>query len=130
MVMHPTVPALDGKVLNAAVFNSATSLQADTDGPIVRTDGKTNIFVAFNQLVQQAGHGFVTYNWSKPKVGGGVTEELYEKLSYVKKVDGWNWVVGSDICIDDLEAHFWTTAGRFGAVVAVMMVVLALVILW
>jgi len=130
MVMHPTVPALNGKVLNAAVFSSATSLQAGLDGPIVRTDGKKNIFVAFNEVVQADGQGYVTYNWSKPKLGGGVTEELYPKLSYVKKVEGWNWVVGSGIYIDDLDTHFWHMAGQFAAVVALMMVMIGAVIRW
>lgn len=89
MLMHPTVPSLNGKVLDAPVFNSATTVQNGLQGPVVRTtDGKKNIFVAFNEVVSQAGEGFVTYNWSKPKVGGGTTEELYEKLSYVKKIDG------------------------------------------
>ena len=130
MLMHPTVPALEGKVMNAAVFNSATSMQAGADGPVVRTDGQKNIFVAFNELVKQAGHGFVTYQWSKPKAGGGSTEELYEKLSYVKKVDGWNWVIGSGIYIDDLDARFWTLARQFGAVVALVMLVVAALIRW
>ncbi len=130
MLMHPTVPALEGKVMNAAVFNSATSMQAGADGPVVRTDGQKNIFVAFNELVKQAGHGFVTYQWSKPKAGGGSTEELYEKLSYVKKVDGWNWVIGSGIYIDDLEARFWSQARQFGAVVALVMLVVAVLIRW
>ncbi len=130
MVMHPTVPALDGKVLDAAVFNSATTLQAGVDGPIMHTDGKKNIFVAFNELVKQAGHGFVTYNWSKPKAGGGATEELFPKLSYVKKIDGWNWVIGSGIYIDDLDALFWARAARFGVLVCLVMLVIAISIRW
>jgi len=131
MIMHPTVPALNGKVLDAPVFNSATTLQAGEDGPVVRTaDGKKNIFVAFNELAQQAGHGFVTYNWSKPKAGGGTTEELYEKLSYVKKVDGWDWVVGSGIYIDDVDAHFWSLFSKFGVLVALVMVAVIVVIRW
>ncbi len=130
MVMHATVPALDGKVLDAASFNGATTLQAGVDGDVERTDGKMNLFVAFNKVVGKAGHGFVTYNWPKPKAGGGTTEELYEKLSYVKKVNGWDWVLGSGIYIDDLAARFWRLAAQFGAVVAAVMATLALVIRW
>ncbi len=130
MVMHPTVPSLDGSVLSASVFNSATSMQAGAKAPVVATQNKQNIFVAMNEVVRQAGEGFVTYRWSKPKAGGGTTEELYEKLSYVKKVEGWDWVIGSGIYIDDLDAHFWTLAAQFGAVVAAMMLLLALVIRW
>ena len=120
MVMHPTVPALDGKVLDAEKFNCATSLQEGTDGPVVRTDGKKNLFIAFNEVAGKAGHGFVTYNWPKPVPGGGVTKELYEKLSYVKKYDGWNWVIGSGIYLDDVDAVFWNHAAWSIGIIAVI----------
>ncbi len=130
MLMHPTSPALEGKTLDSENFNRATSLQAGVDGPVVATGGRKNLFIAFNEVVAQAGHGFVTYDWPKPKQGGGTTEALYEKLSYVKKLDGWNWVIGSGIYIDDLEARFWRLAGEFAAVVAVAMALIAWAIRW
>jgi methyl-accepting chemotaxis protein len=102
MVMHPAVPALDGTVLDAEKFNSATSIQAGVNGPIEKVS-KKNLFVAFNAAIDKAGHGFVTYDWPKPLAGGGASTELYEKLSYIKKFDGWNWVIGSGIYIDDLD---------------------------
>ncbi|BCB26229.1 hypothetical protein SKTS_11150 [Sulfurimicrobium lacus] len=90
MIMHPTVPALDGKVLDAKKFDCATSLQAGLDGPIEKTDGKKNLFVAFNEVANRAGQGFVTYNWPKPKAGGGTTTELYTKLSRNSRAGtGW-----------------------------------------
>ncbi|MDD5240231.1 MAG: cache domain-containing protein [Sulfuricella sp.] len=110
MVMHPTVSALDGKILDSEKFNCATSLQAGLDGTVEKTDGKKNLFVAFNEVANKAGSGFVTYNWPKPKAGGGTTDELYSKLSYVKKFDGWNWLIGSGIYIDDVESIFWQRA--------------------
>ncbi|HET6719867.1 MAG TPA: methyl-accepting chemotaxis protein, partial [Rhodocyclaceae bacterium] len=102
MIMHATVPALDGKILDDAKFNSATSIQGGIDGPITQVE-KKNLFVSFNVAVSQAGHGFVTYEWPKPLAGGGTSTELYEKLSYIKKFDHWNWVIGSGIYIDDLD---------------------------
>ncbi len=110
MLMHPTVPALDGKVLDAGKFNCATSLQGGIDGAIDKTDGKKNLFVAFNEVAGKFGQGYVTYNWPKPKAGGGTTEELYTKLSFVKKFDGWNWLIGSGIYLDDVETIFWNHA--------------------
>ena len=110
MLMHPTVPALDGKLLDAEKFNCATSLQGGLDGAIEKTDGKKNLFVAFNEVASKSGQGYVTYNWPKPKVGGGTTEELYTKLSFVKKFDGWNWLVGSGIYLDDVDRIFWNHA--------------------
>jgi methyl-accepting chemotaxis protein len=130
MIMHPTVPALNGKVLDGANFNCATSLQAGTDGAVLRTDGKKNLFVAFNEVAQKSGHGFVTYNWPKPKLGGGTTEELFEKLSYVKQFEPWGWVIGSGIYIDDVDRKFWDLALRFGGMVLVVMLILVGMIRW
>jgi methyl-accepting chemotaxis protein len=112
MIMHPTVPALDDKVLDAERFNKATSMQKGLDGPVVAVDGK-NLFVSFNEVVEAAGHGYVQYLWPKPKAGGGATTELYPKLSYVKKFEPWGWVIGSGIYIDDVDALFQKQAARF-----------------
>ncbi|MEW5729955.1 MAG: methyl-accepting chemotaxis protein [Pseudomonadota bacterium] len=105
MVMHPTVPALDGKVLDDAKFNKATSQRPATAAKATPLD-HDNLFVSFNRTVEQAGHGYVAYDWPKPKQGGGVTEELYPKLSYVKGFEPWGWVLGSGIYIDDLDAAY------------------------
>jgi methyl-accepting chemotaxis protein len=105
MVMHPTVPALDGKVLDEARFNKAIFLQAGLNGEKLRVDGK-NVFVSFNEVVENAGEGFVEYLWPKPLAGGGVSNEQFTKLSYVKKYEPWGWVVGSGIYIDDVDGIF------------------------
>lgn len=124
MVMHPTVPALDGKILDAEKFNCATSMQAGLDGTIIQTDGKKNLFVAFNEVASQSGQGFVTYNWPKPKAGGGTTSELFTKLSYVKKFEDWNWLVGSGIYIDDIESIFWKRAAWLISIVLLVTVLI------
>ncbi len=120
MLMHPTVPTLDGKILDAEKFNCATSLQSGIDGPVEKTDGKKNLFVAFNEVTYKFGQGFVTYNWPKPKAGGGTTDELYPKLSFVKRFDGWNWLIGSGIYLDDLDRIFWDHALRLIAIIALL----------
>jgi len=103
MIMHPTVPALDGKVLDAEKFNCATSQSfGDTTTPI-DTDGKKNLFAAFVEVADKSGKGYVTYNWPKPKESGGVTDELFPKLSYVKKFEPWGWMIGSGIYVDDVD---------------------------
>ena len=105
MVMHSAVPALDGKVLDEPRFDKAISLQAGLNGDKVSVDGK-NLFVSFNEVVEKAGEGYVEYLWPKPLAGGGVSSELFTKLSYVKKFEPWGWVVGSGIYIDDVERIF------------------------
>ncbi|MCX7170667.1 MAG: methyl-accepting chemotaxis protein [Proteobacteria bacterium] len=114
MIMHPTLPSLDGTVLEASKFNCATSLQYGSDGEKQATDGKMNLFVAFNAVVNKAGQGFVTYQWPKPKQGGGTTEETYTKLSFVKKFEPWGWVIGSGIYIDDIDTTIWREVRKVG----------------
>lgn len=112
MIMHPTVPALDGKLLDADRFNKATSMQAGTEGTVQSVTGK-NLFVAFVEVVDAAGHGFVGYQWPRPKAGGGTTDELYPKLSYVKKFEPWGWIIGTGIYVDDVDAIFRQEATKF-----------------
>lgn len=103
MVMHPTVPALDGKVLDDPKFNCAKTMQFGLEKEIIRTDGKKNLFQAFVEVSNKAGFGYVSYDWPKPLPGGGTTKELYPKLSFVKKFEPWKWVIGSGIYIDDVD---------------------------
>jgi methyl-accepting chemotaxis protein len=105
MVMHPTVPALNGKVLDEARFNKATLAIAGQKGVPVKLDNQ-NLFAAFVDVVDKAGDGYVEYQWPKPLAGGGVSTELYTKLSYVKKFEPWGWLIGSGIYIDDVAALF------------------------
>ena len=123
MVMHPMVPALDGQVLGDPKFDRATREQDGTDGKAVPVTSK-NLFIAFNDVVERAGHGYVTYDWPKPKAGGGVTSELYPKLSYVKKFAPWGWVVGSGIYVDDVDANFASQAQSQVIVAAVLLALL------
>lgn len=103
MLMHPTSPKLDGKVMDAEKFNCAKQMQFGNDGEIVKTDGKKNLFVAMNEVAKKVGSGFINYDWPKPLANGEVSKEPYPKLSYVKKHDGWGWVIGSGIYIDDVK---------------------------
>jgi len=126
MVMHPTVPSLDGQVLDAEQFNCATGQRVGADGAFTATNGKKNLFVAFVEVVNQGGHGYVTYDWPKPTAGGHVTAERYAKLSYVKKFEPWGWLIGSGVYIDDVDAAVHQQAGRNALMVAGIGIVLLL----
>jgi len=110
MIMHPTMPELDGQVVDAQKFNSAISLRVGNDGPFLATHG--NLFAAFVQVAGRGGQGYVTYYWSKPKAGGGATAESYRKLSYVKKFAPWGWLIGSGLYVDDVERAMWAQLAR------------------
>lgn len=109
MVMHPTVPALEGLPLTEARFERATSLRSGS-GSDYQPVQRQNLFVVMNQAIGETGDGFVTYDWPKPLPQGGVSEQRYPKLSYVKRFDAWGWVIGSGIYIDDLEVAYWHDA--------------------
>ena len=86
MIMHPTVPALDGKVLDDPKFNCAL--------------GKgENLFKAFVDICKERGEGFVDYLWPKPTKDGLTKEQ--PKLSYVRLIKDWNWIIGTGIYVDD-----------------------------
>lgn len=129
MLMHPTSPALNGNVLDNEQFNCATSLQAGLDGPIEKTNGKKNLFVAFNEVANRAGRGYVTYDWPKPKAEGGATNALYGKLSFVMKFEGWNWLIGSGIYMDDVDTIFWQKARQLIAAIALITLLIAGIII-
>ena len=106
MVMHPTVPSLNGQILSDPRFNRATALRGSQENEYQKL-AASNLFVAMNQVIAHSGDGFVLYDWPKPIASGGVTEQVYPKLSYVKRFTPWGWVIGSGIYIDDLEAEYW-----------------------
>ena len=90
MIMHPTLPELDGKILDDKKFYCAYG------------DKKENLFVAFVDVCLDKGDGFVDYLWPKP-TENGLTEEQ-PKLSYVRLIRDWNWIIGTGIYVDDAIA--------------------------
>jgi len=86
MIMHPTVPALDGQVLDDPKYNCALGR-------------KENLFVAFNDVTERNGEGFVDYLWPKP-TKEGLTEDQ-PKLSFVRLIKEWDWIIGTGIYVDD-----------------------------
>jgi len=90
MVMHPIKPALEGKDLSGI---------KDPDG-----------LYLFNEMVKVAkaqGEGFVQYQWEKPGM-----KDPQPKLSYIKIHPEWQWIIGSGLYMDDINAEvnrvFWS----------------------
>lgn len=107
MVMHPTAPELDRTRLDRPDFARATSSRQGSAGPFSKRYGD-NLFVTMNEVTDTPEKkGFVTYAWPKPTPSGGVSEQTYPKLSFVKRFEPWGWIIGSGIYMDDFEATYW-----------------------
>lgn len=113
MIMHSTVPSLDGTILDRPNFHYAI-LSRNRDGSQTEKLDNKNLFVAFADTVRKHNTGFVEYQWPKAIAGGGVTEERFKKLSYVMGEPTWGWVIGSGIYVDDVSAQFWALAKQIG----------------
>jgi len=81
MIMHPIKPEMDGQPLH------------ENKDPA----GK-HLFVEMVNVCKRDGSGFVDYLWPKPDEPKPVP-----KISYVKLLPEWGWIVGSGIYIDDVE---------------------------
>ncbi len=86
MIMHPTMPTLEGKVLDDPQFNCALGKDV-------------NLFQAFVEVCANSGGGFVDYRWPKPTEKGLIPDA--PKLSYVRLFPQWGWILGTGIYIDD-----------------------------
>ncbi len=116
MIMHPTIPDLDGRVLDDESFNCVMRMEYGLEGVVVDIpDRDKNLFQAFVKVVQQTGEGFVRYEWPRP-TKEGVTPELYTKESYVRLFEPWGWVLGTGMYVDDVQARI---AGMRRAIIGV-----------
>lgn len=79
--VHPRQPELEGQNL--------WDLQDRNGVPVIR------------QLIgaARAGGGFVRYHWDKPSTG-----EIADKLSYAVMLERWQWMIGTGVYLDDLQA--------------------------
>ena len=109
MLMHPLRPALEGKLAD------------------LRDSAGKHFVREMVTLARAQGQGFVDYTWPR---SGVATDPAQPKISYVKAFPAWGWVVGSGVYVDDIDAAFQDAALRFGALVAVVLVLLALIGVW
>lgn len=89
MLMHPLVTSLNNQVMDDEIWNTGLG-------------NNTNIFVAFLDVTEQHGAGYVDYLWKKPTKDGKLTE-MQPKISYVSLFKPWGWIIGTGIYVDDAE---------------------------
>jgi len=83
VLMHPIRPELNGKT------------QYENKDP----NGKA-LYIEFVKVCKEKGEGVVDYMWAKP----GTTQAV-PKISYVKLMKEWGWIVGSGIYVDDVKSQ-------------------------
>ncbi|TMP43674.1 methyl-accepting chemotaxis protein [Pseudoalteromonas citrea] len=105
MIMHPLKPQLDGKSLT----NSK-----DPDG--------TRLFVEMVSVVKKQGEGFVPYKWPKPGAQTPV-----DKISFVKGFTPWQWIIGSGVYLDTIDAAF--SELRWLMIIDVVVIIIILAVL-
>ncbi|MED5618497.1 methyl-accepting chemotaxis protein [Ideonella sp. BN130291] len=84
-VMHPIKPEWDGKPML---------------GQVKDTGGVDVVAALIKGVSEHPAGSFVDTNFPRP----GKTEPV-PKLQYVAKVDGWNWLVGAGLYMDDVKAE-------------------------
>jgi methyl-accepting chemotaxis protein len=107
MVMHPTKPTLDG--------TDVSTLKDPTGVPI---------FMRFVDVVKASGSGFVSYQWPKPGA-----KDPQPKISYVVGYQPWQWIIGSGVYVDDIDAAVAGDLSRLALELGTILTVL-LAVIW
>lgn len=103
MVMHPINSKLDGQDLSD--YQDPTGLR---------------LFVEMAKLANQQQEGaYVPYMW--PKVGH---EQPVPKVSFVRKFQPWDWIIGTGVYTDDVRSEFITRATELLAVSSVLLAIM------
>ncbi len=84
ILMHPYRPDLNGQ--DVSDFK-------DTQG--------TRIFVAFSELVQEQGEGYISYVWQWKDD----FDRMEPKESYIRLFEPWGWIIGTGIYVHDVQAE-------------------------
>ncbi len=102
-----------------------TAPQKEGTAMIDAVDKRGNRFIRDITAAGKAGGGFVDYYFPRPK-----ETEAVSKKAYVLGVPDWQWVVGTGLYMDDVEAAFLRKLAAFAAVaLALASLVFALVVL-
>ena len=94
MLMHPVDKALE----NTSVMG-------------VKNSKGTAIFVSMIDVARTNGGGFYRYEWKNVD-----DPAPRAKIAYVTYIPEWDWVVGTGVYVDDIDALYQTQAWRLGGI--------------
>ena len=108
MIMHPINPKLDNQPLG------------DVKDP--------NGLYLFREMVQtvkaKPAGGLVNYYWPKPGA-----DEPVSKVSFVKYFAPWDWIIGTGVYTDDVQADFRAAATPVLITSAVLLIILLILVI-
>jgi CBS domain-containing protein len=85
----------------------------------------TRIFVAFSEVVQEKGEGYVSYVWQWKDD----FDRLEPKESYIRLFEPWGWIIGTGIYVHDVEAEIANLRSNLLKVsVGIILIVLGLLV--
>ncbi|MBF0564659.1 MAG: cache domain-containing protein [Nitrospirae bacterium] len=85
----------NGRMLSNPTYDP--KLQGIDQSRLVDVDGK-HLLPDMLEIASKKGEGYYSYKWRR--VG---TATPIDKLSYIKKIPEWDWVMGTGVYIDDIE---------------------------
>lgn len=87
------VTTFDGKAL---VFAQEEYIGEDVSH--IRDVNGISIHNEEMKAIDAHGEGYIEYMWEKPNLDG-----LFPKITFVKGIDDWDWILGTGVYIDDIE---------------------------
>jgi PAS domain S-box-containing protein len=109
MIMHPYLPELNGQDLTT-----------------YQDEAGNYLFVDMVNVVEESGSGYVEYYWQYKDD----PTRIVPKLSYVEEFGPWQWVVGTGIYVDDVDAAIASVQRNLIYVSIAIAVVVALLLLY
>lgn len=85
MLMHPLIPGLAGKVMDDKKYRCVAGSNA-------------HLFTEIVKVATAQGEGWIHYTWPKKEKDGSFKQQ--PKMSYVKLIKEWNWIIGTGIYAD------------------------------
>ncbi len=109
MIMHPYVHELTGKSLH------------DFSDP----DGK-RLFIEAVEIAKSSGEGFISYKWQLKDD----STHIVPKLSFVKKYEPWNWIIGTGIYLDDVQEEISSFTRKLILILLGITLIISLIIIF
>lgn len=112
--------SLDGVIVVNGMFRKREGTPS-----IDNKDAKGVLFSRDMIKEAEGGGGFNYYDWPKKPNTPPIRKATYSKLT-----DGWKWVIGSGVYLDEVDAATWASAIKIGWVTGIVALLTFVVAFW